>query len=179
MAIGVPAWEKPRGPRLRPLRPSDAGLLSLYASDARVARMTLNIPHPYPPGTAETYIDRILSQRSGEIAWAIDVGEDGGNGLVGLIGIKPHGEASAEVGYWVAPAFWGAGHATRAVEAVTAEARARGFAELTAQVFQDNAASIRVLTRCGFDYVGDGEAHSVARGGMAATHRYRLALGGA
>ena len=34
---------------LRPLRPSDAGPISLHASDARVARMTASIPHPTRP----------------------------------------------------------------------------------------------------------------------------------
>jgi RimJ/RimL family protein N-acetyltransferase len=37
---------------LRPLRPSDAGLMTLYASDRRVAEMTTSIPHPLPPGMA-------------------------------------------------------------------------------------------------------------------------------
>ncbi len=35
---------------LRPLRKSDMGLIELYASDERVARMTASIPHPLPPG---------------------------------------------------------------------------------------------------------------------------------
>ena len=35
---------------LRPLRRSDHGLLEMYSSDERVARMTRSIPHPLPPG---------------------------------------------------------------------------------------------------------------------------------
>ena len=31
---------------LRPLRPSDAGLITLFASDARVAANTTTSPHP-------------------------------------------------------------------------------------------------------------------------------------
>ncbi len=33
---------------LRPLRASDAGLITLYAGDARVANFTTDIPHPLP-----------------------------------------------------------------------------------------------------------------------------------
>jgi RimJ/RimL family protein N-acetyltransferase len=176
MAIAVPMGGENATSRLRPLRPSDAALLALYASDPRVARMTVNIPHPYPPGTAEAYVARILAGQGPETAWAIDAGEEGENGLVGVISLRPYDVGTAEIGYWVAPAFWGAGYATRAVEAVTGEARGRGLRWLSAQVFQDNIASVKVLTRCGYEYVGDGETYSVARGGMVATHRYLLDL---
>ncbi len=38
-----------------------------------------------------------------------------------------------------------------------------------ASVFQDNPGSARVLTNAGFDYLGDAEAYSVARGAKLAT----------
>ena len=47
--------------RLRRLRPRDAALIALYASDRRVAWTTAVIPHPYPPGAAEAFVERILS----------------------------------------------------------------------------------------------------------------------
>ena len=63
----------------------------------------------------------------------------------------------AEIGYWVAPAFWNTGYASEAVEAlVGACRRGRGWRELAAEVFQDNPASARVLTRAGFAYDGRG-----------------------
>ena len=43
---------------LRPLRLSDAGLLTLHASDERVARNTTTIPHPLPPGGTEAFINQ-------------------------------------------------------------------------------------------------------------------------
>ena len=39
-------------------------------------------------------------------------------------------------------------------------------------VFQDNPASARVLTNCGFEYVGDAEAFSVARNAKVTTWTY-------
>ncbi len=50
---------------LRPLRASDAGPITLHASDERVARMTAAIPHPYPPGAADAFIEGTLSGRRG------------------------------------------------------------------------------------------------------------------
>jgi RimJ/RimL family protein N-acetyltransferase len=86
-------------------------------------------------------------------------------------------DGAAEIGYWVAPAVWGAGYAGEALEAVKAHAAATGLTALEAQVFQDNEASVRVLIRGGFAYAGEGEGHSLARGGMVPTFRYRLDLG--
>ena len=165
--------------RLRRLRPADAALVALYASDARVARMTAAIPHPYPPGLAEAFVERARAPGAKELVWALDTGEDGENGLIGLISLKPGPEGEAEIGYWVAPAFWGTGYAGEAVEAVAGWAAARGLAALTAQVFQDNVASTKVLTRAGFAYEGAGEVHSLARRRWCRRFRYRRELGGA
>lgn len=158
--------------RLRRLLPSDAPLLTLYASDARVAKMTTGIPHPYPPGLGEAYVERVSRPGAREIVWAIDSGADAENGLIGTIGLKMRGDQSAELGYWIAPAFWGAGYASEAVGAVVRHADDMGIPSLTAQVFQDNERAARALTRSGFVYLGADEAHSVARGGMVPTFRY-------
>lgn len=174
---GQPEFQTPRL-RLRRLRMSDAGVLGLYASDPRVARMTTTIPHPYPPGSAEAFVARSLSPAATETVWAMDTGGDDENGLVGLIGLRPGSAGTAEIGYWVAPAFWRTGYASEAVEALVGAASDIGLGALQAQVFQDNAASAKVLTRAGFAYVGDGEAHSVARAAMVPTFRYRLEIAG-
>ncbi len=165
--------------RLRRLRGADSGLIALHSSDPRVARMTTSIPHPYPPGLAETFVERALSPSVAETVWALDAGEDDENGLIGLISLKPQADGEAEIGYWVAPAFWGTGFASEAVEALASWADANGLRALTAQVFQDNAASIKVLTRAGFAYEGEGEVHALARASMVPTFRYRRYLGGA
>jgi RimJ/RimL family protein N-acetyltransferase len=162
--------------RLRPLRRADAALIALHAGDARLARMTKSVPHPYPPGLAEAFVARAVSPAATETVWVMDAGADDENGLIGLISLKPRGEGEAQIGYWVAPAFWGAGYAGEAVSAVTDWAATAGYRALTAQVFQDNIASARVLTRTGFAYLGTGEIHSLARGGMVPTFRYRREL---
>jgi RimJ/RimL family protein N-acetyltransferase len=164
--------------RLRRLRRSDAGLIALYASDPDVARMSERIPHPYPPGHADTYVERVLSGAAGDTAWAIDIGGDTGDDLIGIVMLRPGEAGTAVLGYWVARAFWGAGYAGEAVEAVVGYAAGRGLTALTAVVFQDNPASVKVLTRANFAYVGAGEGYSAARGGLAPTFSYRLDLAG-
>lgn len=160
--------------RLRPLRASDAAVIALYASDPRVARMTTTIPHPYLPGMADSFVERARAPGTRVRVWAMDSGTDGENGMIGLIGLEARGENECELGYWVAPAFWGAGYASEAVEALVGRVRAEFDGKVTAEVLQDNDASAKVLTRSGFRYLGEGEAHSVARGAVVPTFRYGL-----
>ncbi|MBC7133919.1 MAG: GNAT family N-acetyltransferase [Roseovarius sp.] len=156
---------------LRPLRASDAGLIALNAGDIRVARATATIPHPYPPGAAEALIARARAEDRTEDIWAIDATKSGGAELMGLIGLARVDTGQSEIAYWVAPAFWNAGVASAAVEALLA-ANPQEVRTIFASVFQDNPASARVLTNCGFRYLGDAETFSVARGATVPTWTY-------
>ena len=51
--------------RLRRFRPSDAALIELQASDRRVAWMTERVPHPYPPGLAAGFVERVAARPGG------------------------------------------------------------------------------------------------------------------
>ena len=62
--------------RLRGLKPRDAALIALHASDARVANMTAVIPHPYPPGLAESFVERARAPGARDRVWALDAGEE-------------------------------------------------------------------------------------------------------
>lgn len=160
---------------LRPLRVSDAGLIALNAGDIRVARATATIPHPYPPGAAEALIARAQSETRLEDIWAIDATRVGGSELMGLISLTRVDAGQSEIAYWVAPAFWNTGVASAAVEALIA-ANPHHARTIFASVFQDNPASARVLTNCGFQYLGDAETHSVARGANVPTWTYTLKM---
>jgi RimJ/RimL family protein N-acetyltransferase len=152
---------------LRPLRRSDAGLLSLYASDPRVAQNTRTIPHPMPPGAVEAFIARAMAETREEDVWAIDAQAE----LRGIVALKRLDRDQSEISYWVAPAFWGTGIASDAVKALMG-ANPRKDKVCYGVVFQDNPASARVLTNASFDYLGDAEAFSVARNAMVPTWTY-------
>jgi len=156
---------------LRPLRRSDAGLLSLYAGDLRVAAGTRTIPHPLPPGAVEAFIARSQSERRDIDSWAIDGSSHGHAELLGVLSLTRIDKGQSEISYWVAPAFWNTGVASEAVKALVA-ANPRQDRSMCGVVFQDNAASARVLTNAGFEYIGDAESFSVARNATVRTWTY-------
>lgn len=157
--------------RLRPLQMSDISLLDLNAGDERVSKNTSSIPHPFPPGAAEAFVKRAHAQNRTEDMWAMDGTKSGLPELVGVISLTRMDRQQSEVGYWVALGFWNSGIASEAVEAIV---RANPHASRTmfASVFQDNAASARVLTHAGFEYLGDAETFSVARNAKVPTWTY-------
>lgn len=158
---------------LRPPQVSDAGLLNMYAADRNLARGTRSIPHPLPPGSIESMIVRAQSPERTEDVWVMDGSAAGHAEVLGLISLTRMDRAQSEVFYWVAPAFWNVGFATEAVSALLAS-NPHDAQRYFAEAFQDNPSSARVLTNCGFDYLGDAEAFSVARNAAVPTWTYTL-----
>lgn len=156
---------------LRPLRMSDQGLIAHHAGDKRVACMTGAIPHPYPPGAAEAYVTRANAPDRTEDIWAIDGQKSDLPELMGVISLKRMDRNQSEIGYWVVPALWNTGLASDAVEALVAANPMRNDT-MFASVFQDNTASARVLTKLGFEYIGDAETFCVAREAKVPTWTY-------
>jgi len=155
---------------LRPPRSGDIGMLTMYSGDERVARGTRSIPHPLPPGVAEAFVDRARRPDRDEDVWILDGGGKG-HEVLGVISLRRMDRNQSQLGYWVAPAFWNTGLASEAVTALVA-ANPLGNEILFAEVFQDNPASARVLTNAGFEYIGEAEAHSVARAANVPTWTY-------
>ena len=156
---------------MRPPRLSDAGLLNMYASDIRVARNSRSLPHPMPPGATEAFVARALKPETREKVWILDGSAHGLSEVIGVISLKPLDRDQCEVAFWVAPSFWGTGLARTALKALV-EANPLGAKTLFAEIFQDNQASARVVTAAGFDYIGDAETYSVARGAQVPTWTY-------
>lgn len=160
---------------LRPVHLSDKGLIEMYAADRRVAINTSSIPHPLPPGTTEAFVARAMAKGRAEDIWVMDGTAQGGAEVMGLISLERIDRNQSEIGYWVAPAYWNTGVASEAVGALVA-ANPQSCRTIFAEVFQDNAASARVLTNCGFEYLGDAETFSVARNAKVATWTYSRKL---
>ncbi len=156
---------------LRPIRNSDLGLLEHYAGDIRVAQMTTSIAHPVPPGATQAFIDRVTASERDVDVWAMDSTRSGGEELIGVISLQRMDRNQSEISFWVAPFFWNTGLASDAVRALV-EANPMQNQTMFASVFQDNPASARLLVNCGFEYIGDAEAFSVARNAAVPTWTY-------
>jgi RimJ/RimL family protein N-acetyltransferase len=76
-----------------------------------------------------------------------------------LLGFEQAGRPA--VGYWIAREHWGRGIASEALTQFLAAKRAR---PIFARAAKDNAASIRVLEKCGFRRIGEDVGYSYARG---------------
>ena len=161
---------------LRPLRISDAGLIAHYTADRRVAEGTRSIPHPLPPGAAESYVRRAMAAQRDEDVWAIDGSTNKLAEVLGVVSLTRVSDEQSELGFWIGAGFWNTGFATEAVSALV-EANPHGSRTLFAEAFQDNPGSARVLTNCGFEYLGDAESWSVARDARVPTWTYLRKMG--
>jgi RimJ/RimL family protein N-acetyltransferase len=165
---GFPTVRTPRL-TLRAPEQSDTDRILALANDIDIARMTTSMPHPYSRPDAEAFLARVHSvDLNDEVAFAIDEGRDG---LIGVVGLFPHGPLGPEIGYWIGRDYWGQGYATEAASAALVWAgKDWGRRVVMSGHFADNPASGRVLEKAGFLYTGEVQSRrSAARGAAAPT----------
>ncbi|AOK44048.1 GNAT family N-acetyltransferase [Burkholderia vietnamiensis] len=92
--------------------------------------------------------------------------DDASGALAGTIGLHTVSTTnrSAEIAYDLAPSYWGRGIASALCASVTAWAFADGFMRVQGVVLAGNAASLRVLQKCGYRYEGLLRAYRMVRG---------------
>ncbi|MEP6942549.1 MAG: GNAT family N-acetyltransferase [Betaproteobacteria bacterium] len=139
---------------LRPFGSTDAARVQELAGDRTVSDTTAVIPHPYPDGMAETWIDKHAAERAlgTQYIYAITRADD--RLLVGAIALRPIADENENVGYWIGREYWGNGYATAAARALIALAfNCLDCQQLTASHQVRNAASGRVLEKCGLSII--------------------------
>ena len=161
---------------LRWPRVADAKAIERYSSRWEVARMTSRIPHPYPSGEAERFIFTAREANAlGRDLILVIAPIRGKRDPVGMLSLEGRRQGRLTLGYALAPEVWGKGLATEAAAA----AIDAGFAltdavEMLATAHVENAASRRVLEKCGFVHGGTGLEGAPARGGMVPCDRFHL-----
>lgn len=124
--------------------------LTESANDVRIARFLRDsFPYPYTKSDAERFIEAV-SKDNGGLSRAIVV-RGRAVGAVALTKMSDVYQKSAELGYWLAPAFWNQGIMTDAVHLICRKGfDVCGIMRIYAEPFADNVASRRVLEKCGF-----------------------------
>lgn len=141
---------------LRPFSLADAPDVFRLAGDWDIASTTLNIPHPYEPGMAESWIATHPEafDRGETVTFALV--RRAGNTFIGAMGLRLEPEhRRAELGYWIGKPYWNQGLATEAARTVVRY----GFEELGlnrvyASHLTRNPASGRVMQKVGMIYEG-------------------------
>ncbi|MDX2227483.1 MAG: GNAT family N-acetyltransferase [Verrucomicrobiae bacterium] len=152
----IPTLQTPRL-TLRLLTREDAVRVRELASDPDVAHTTLNVPHPYPEGAAEQWIENHLTVYDAEschATWGLCLADTGL--LIGVMGIGGDGHnRKGEVGYWIGQAYWGRGFCTEALREVIRFAfQEVGWNKVTSRHFARNPASGRVMEKAGMTREG-------------------------
>ncbi len=139
---------------LRPGWSEDVPALYDAIREERIVRNLAQAPWPYTLADAETFIGR--ERRAGEPASLVFLRTDGAPRLIGSAGLGRMPSGEIELGYWIAPEYWGRGFATEAARAVIDNAKhSLRVTRLSAGHFLDNPASGRVLEKLGFTPTGD------------------------
>jgi RimJ/RimL family protein N-acetyltransferase len=156
---------------LRPPHKDDIPEIVELANNRRVAEMLARMPHPYGETEARAFIARTAEPRDSGAVYAVTIADSGA--FIGCAGLDAS-ERGLELGYWIGEPYWNKGYATEAAHALVDLAfRATDISALNVSCRVLNAASRRVIHKCGFQYAAQGMMDSIAAGRVP-VERYRL-----
>jgi RimJ/RimL family protein N-acetyltransferase len=151
---------------LRTFADSDLDPLFTWEKDPRAVQMAaFTRANPSDRNAFDAHYEHVRSEPSNTLLAIEDDGE-----FVGTIGSYTM-EGKREVTYWIAPARWGQGLASGALQAFLAIEQRR---PLYGRVAEHNAASAKVLTRAGFIEVGSDTGFARGVGTEVVERIYRL-----
>lgn len=152
--------------RIRPFSPDDANDLALALNNPKIHQnLRDGLPLPYTPSDAAAFIRTCqTAPPNRQYVWAI---QEAGRaiGSIGLYRLDNIHIRSAELGYYLAEAFWGRGFTTQAVEELMHFAFSEtDLIRVFAEPFSSNSASCRVLEKAGFQKEGILRSHAIKEG---------------
>ena len=146
---------------LRPLELSDAPVIQELAAHPDIAATTLNMPHPYPAGAGERFIQSLIDNHDKTPDFVLGIVRKADQQLMGAISFRPDARHQrAEIGYWIGVPYWNQGYTSEAARRLVDY----GFAErdlhrICASYFSHNIASRRVMEKAGMTYEGTLRQH--------------------
>lgn len=135
---------------LRTWTHEDLKSLVKYANNYNISKnMTDQFPYPYGVENGRAFIEFVAKDIPIHI-FAIEINRE----AIGGIGVHPQRDVqqkNAELGYWLAAAFWGKGVITKAIpQLVDFAFKTYPITRLYARSFGTNVASQKVLEKSGF-----------------------------
>jgi RimJ/RimL family protein N-acetyltransferase len=140
--------------QIRPWKPEDAAALASICNNKKIwLNVRDRFPHPYTVGNAVEWITFTLNQKPLQNFAVSYYGK-----IAGSIGVMPKDDVyrkSIEIGYFIGEDYWGRGIATTAVALMMDYIKANfDVIRVYAEVFDHNAASMKVLKKNGFHLEG-------------------------
>lgn len=159
---------------LRKAKLSDAVGFARGMSNVAVSRNTVSFPRVVPVLSAEFWVYRARANFDRGLSYAYVITPPDQCDVAGVMEIFTNKADRFEIGYWIAPDYWGQGYATEAGRAVIETlCPALNITEIEGVVYEDNPGSCRVLEKLGFKHIGPAPAlFSVSRGRADCGYRY-------
>ena len=141
---------------------ADLGCVRAASEEGRVPKYT-SVPERFTEEDGRAWIRRQQERTRTGQGWSLAIGDARTAEALGCVVLMLRPQAGvAGIGYWLVPEARARGYATRAVGLLTAWGLgAGGLDRIEAWVEPGNDASVRVLSRCGFEY--EGRLHSFLR----------------
>ena len=160
---------------LRPPHERDLEQLVELANNPRVAKNLGTMPHPYTREDGLNWISMGNNARERTKVLAItDRFDDSFLGACAYHPMMEHRERTA-IGYWLGEPYWGEGLAAEATQAMIDYAfDYEPIQDIWVTARTSNYQSKRVIEKCGFQFVHNGMAPSVAVGGMVPIDYFSL-----
>jgi len=142
---------------LRSPESGDADALATALNSPEIAKATLAIPHPYTIDHARAFINKSLNPAPDDTDLRIVVIHKESGDLIGGVSLDNFHPVfrSAEIGYWIAPGYWGNNYAPEAAVALIQFGfDTLGLNRIYARCPVANPSSIRVIEKAGMKWEG-------------------------
>lgn len=155
---------------------SDIPNIIQYAGNIKVAKNTLNMPHPYFEKDAIFWLNMAHTGFQNRDKYIFGIRLKTTNELIGGMGLHlmiPYNRA--ELGYWIAEPFWNKGYASEAAgEVLKFGFKTLNLNKIFATHLIENPASGKVMLKNGMIKEGTLKDHFKKDGKYRTVHQYRL-----
>lgn len=142
---------------LRGLVPEDVDSLAHHANDEEISLFITHMSFPYTTVHAQSWIEKTKRLFEDGSQHHFGICDSKSNQVIGVVGLKNinRNDRNSELEYWIGREHRNRGKTAEAIRLILGYAfNALGLHRVYAVVHERNAASIKVLEKCGFTHEG-------------------------